>query len=427
MLTTNLKTSLDSALERRLSFKISFPFPEAATRATIWRHLLPDTAPLAPDLDFDMLGDCYELSGGSIKNAVLRAAYRAAASARRCQHGAPRRRRQARVPGRGQAVPRAAPRGPLVSERRGHGHGHHNLPDRNTSRPPPPPPTPPPRRSPRQARGARADRPERTPGPDAREAGAGGRGPREGAAGGEARGREAGGRSRAGGGTGRRGRPRPAGNRGPGARGDAGPRRGGAPGRTPQARAPPGGPGGGGGGGGGERAGPGGGGGADGPPTPERPLGHPAATQGGRGHGIRGAAAPRAAHADTHAARLRGRPTRQLGSEAAGGVRVRRHRRGSAAQEEVDDDSTRSADRGVRDPAAPLRSPSRRRSARLAAGGDRSRGGLSGRGSRPRSARLLSSSAWGSAPRGITPMDPRGRRARGADARAGPTGRLGRA
>jgi SpoVK/Ycf46/Vps4 family AAA+-type ATPase len=80
MLTTNLKTSLDSALERRLSFKISFPFPEAATRATIWRHLLPDTAPLAPDLDFDMLGDCYELSGGSIKNAVLRAAYRAAAT-----------------------------------------------------------------------------------------------------------------------------------------------------------------------------------------------------------------------------------------------------------------------------------------------------------------------------------------------------------
>jgi hypothetical protein len=27
-----------------------------------------------------MLGDCYELSGGSIKNAVLRAAYRAAAT-----------------------------------------------------------------------------------------------------------------------------------------------------------------------------------------------------------------------------------------------------------------------------------------------------------------------------------------------------------
>jgi SpoVK/Ycf46/Vps4 family AAA+-type ATPase len=79
ILTTNLKTAIDPAFERRLSFKLNFPFPEAATRATIWRQLLPDTAPVAPDLDVDLLGACFELSGGSIKNAVLRAAYRAAA------------------------------------------------------------------------------------------------------------------------------------------------------------------------------------------------------------------------------------------------------------------------------------------------------------------------------------------------------------
>jgi len=77
ILTTNLKSSIDTAFERRLSFKINFPFPDAETRTTIWRHLLPDTAPLADDLDYDVLGECYELSGGSIKNAVLRAAYRA--------------------------------------------------------------------------------------------------------------------------------------------------------------------------------------------------------------------------------------------------------------------------------------------------------------------------------------------------------------
>ena len=80
ILTTNLKNSLDSAFERRLSFKVNFPFPEADTRATIWRHLLPSEAPLAPDIDHDLLGECFELSGGSIKNAVLRAAYRAAAT-----------------------------------------------------------------------------------------------------------------------------------------------------------------------------------------------------------------------------------------------------------------------------------------------------------------------------------------------------------
>lgn len=78
ILTTNLKTSIDTAFERRLSFKINFPFPEADTRATIWRQLIPDTAPLSEDVDFDVLGDSFELSGGSIKNAVLRAAYRAA-------------------------------------------------------------------------------------------------------------------------------------------------------------------------------------------------------------------------------------------------------------------------------------------------------------------------------------------------------------
>ncbi len=82
ILTTNLKTSIDPAFERRLSFKINFPFPDADIRASIWEHLFPPEAPRAADLDFDELGRCFELSGGSIKNAVLRAAYRAAATQR---------------------------------------------------------------------------------------------------------------------------------------------------------------------------------------------------------------------------------------------------------------------------------------------------------------------------------------------------------
>jgi len=78
ILTTNLKSSIDTAFERRLSFKINFPFPEWDTRATIWEHLIPPGAPIAKDVDYEMLGRAFELSGGSIKNAVLRAAYRAA-------------------------------------------------------------------------------------------------------------------------------------------------------------------------------------------------------------------------------------------------------------------------------------------------------------------------------------------------------------
>ncbi len=80
ILTTNLKSSIDTAFERRLSFKINFPFPEAEMRAAIWEHMLPPSAPLGDDVDHYELGRCFELSGGSIKNAVLRAAYRAAST-----------------------------------------------------------------------------------------------------------------------------------------------------------------------------------------------------------------------------------------------------------------------------------------------------------------------------------------------------------
>ncbi|MDP6942804.1 MAG: ATP-binding protein [Myxococcota bacterium] len=79
LLTTNLKTSLDSAFERRLSFKVNFPFPDEDTRAMIWQRLIPKECPIADDIDFEELGENFELSGGHIKNAVVRAAYRAAA------------------------------------------------------------------------------------------------------------------------------------------------------------------------------------------------------------------------------------------------------------------------------------------------------------------------------------------------------------
>ncbi|MCA9113402.1 MAG: hypothetical protein KDA52_25910, partial [Planctomycetaceae bacterium] len=35
--------------------------------------------PVDKDIDYDALGDSFELAGGNIKNAVVRAAYRAAA------------------------------------------------------------------------------------------------------------------------------------------------------------------------------------------------------------------------------------------------------------------------------------------------------------------------------------------------------------
>ncbi len=83
ILTTNLERNIDKAFQRRIGFKINFPFPEAEMRAAIWETLVPSSCPIDPEIDWDLMGEAYELSGGHIKNAVLRAAYRAAADGKR--------------------------------------------------------------------------------------------------------------------------------------------------------------------------------------------------------------------------------------------------------------------------------------------------------------------------------------------------------
>lgn len=79
LLTTNLHANLDEALQRRIQFRIQFPFPEASERERIWRAMVPAETPLAADVDFEELAYDFELAGGHIKNALLRAAYRARA------------------------------------------------------------------------------------------------------------------------------------------------------------------------------------------------------------------------------------------------------------------------------------------------------------------------------------------------------------
>ncbi len=78
ILTTNNDAAIDDAFDRRLNHKLDFPFPDKEARANIWRKLIPGRAPLGPDVDFRFLGEDFELSGGCIKNAVIRAAYQAA-------------------------------------------------------------------------------------------------------------------------------------------------------------------------------------------------------------------------------------------------------------------------------------------------------------------------------------------------------------
>jgi hypothetical protein len=78
VLATNFRRNIDDAFLRRLDFVIDFPFPEPEDRVRIWRLLLPETAPLADDLDLEFLAERFKLSGGGIRNCSLAAAFLAA-------------------------------------------------------------------------------------------------------------------------------------------------------------------------------------------------------------------------------------------------------------------------------------------------------------------------------------------------------------
>jgi ATPase family associated with various cellular activities (AAA) len=78
ILATNLRSNIDDAFLRRLDLAIEFPFPELEQRRAIWRSLLPARAPVADDVDLDLLAGKFRLSGGSIRNCSLAAAFVAA-------------------------------------------------------------------------------------------------------------------------------------------------------------------------------------------------------------------------------------------------------------------------------------------------------------------------------------------------------------
>ena len=78
ILTTNNGTSIDGAFKRRMSFRLSFPFPDEDTREQLWRAHLPADLPIEGELTLDVIARKYHLAGGYIRNACLRAAFLAA-------------------------------------------------------------------------------------------------------------------------------------------------------------------------------------------------------------------------------------------------------------------------------------------------------------------------------------------------------------
>ncbi|HEX3482631.1 MAG TPA: ATP-binding protein [Kofleriaceae bacterium] len=78
ILTTNFGTAIDGAFKRRLSFRLTFPFPDEEAREALWRSHLPSQLPTHGPLDLAELARRYQLSGGYIRNATVRAAFLAA-------------------------------------------------------------------------------------------------------------------------------------------------------------------------------------------------------------------------------------------------------------------------------------------------------------------------------------------------------------
>jgi AAA+ superfamily predicted ATPase len=79
ILATNLRENMDEAFTRRIKFIIDFPFPDVTSRKAIWQTHFPREAPVTDNLDYDWLAEQLQITGGSIKNIVLNAAFFAAA------------------------------------------------------------------------------------------------------------------------------------------------------------------------------------------------------------------------------------------------------------------------------------------------------------------------------------------------------------
>lgn len=78
LMATNLLQNIDEAFMRRISFVISFPFPDAPTRKLLWQKMLDVKAP-TEDIDWDFLAENFKMAGGNIKNCIIHAAFLAAA------------------------------------------------------------------------------------------------------------------------------------------------------------------------------------------------------------------------------------------------------------------------------------------------------------------------------------------------------------
>ncbi len=76
VLTTNFKSAMDKAFQRRLRFTVDFPFPGVVEREAIWQRVFPAQTPTS-GLNIKRLAQL-NMTGGNIRNIALNAAFLAA-------------------------------------------------------------------------------------------------------------------------------------------------------------------------------------------------------------------------------------------------------------------------------------------------------------------------------------------------------------
>jgi hypothetical protein len=77
VLATNMAKNIDPAFLRRIHVFVDFPMPDESERLSIWQRSIPAAMPTS-DLDLGLFAARFEMSGGSIRNAALTAAFLAA-------------------------------------------------------------------------------------------------------------------------------------------------------------------------------------------------------------------------------------------------------------------------------------------------------------------------------------------------------------
>ncbi len=77
ILASNLRQNIDEAFLRRIQILVDFPFPDAGARLRILRGLFPEGVDRPDEAGLQPLADRFQLPGGSLKNIVLDATFRA--------------------------------------------------------------------------------------------------------------------------------------------------------------------------------------------------------------------------------------------------------------------------------------------------------------------------------------------------------------